>query len=305
MTCTPQRLTVLAAPRWALVILAGVLCLQLGAAPVFAQNNGGSSSTQERQKQLKQLKQSYAQFQKAAESGNYQTAYARLERAISLAEAAEQSGALNQLRGFQQKVPTNWGNQALKNENWEDALTHFERGVQWSPNDAYVHYGRGLALINMDSTEAGLESLQRAIEVGNETGNTRVSGNATERIRSEFVSRASQALSADNPSDEQINTALEALDRMREYVDPSANSLFYRATALYEGGEHQQAVETARQGLDMHQGSRSDAAKFYFIIGESHLTLGNTSQACQAFQNATYGDYQARANHRLENECSD
>lgn len=303
MTLNVARLSSLLSSRLLTALLACVMGLQLGAAPVLAQDSG--SGTQERQKQLKQLKQTYKAFQKAAQNGNHETAYARLERAVSLAEAAEQSGALNQLRNFQQKLPTNWGNEAIKNENWESALMHFERGVQWSPKDAYVHYGRGLALVNMDSTEAGLQSLQRAIEVGNETGNTRVAGNATERIRDEFVSRASEALQSDNPSDEQIQTALDALDQMREYVDPSANSLFYRATALYEDGQYQQAAETARQGLEMHQGSRSDAAKFYFIIGESHLALDNTSQACQAFQNATYGDYQARAQHRLENECSE
>ncbi|PSQ79462.1 MAG: hypothetical protein BRD41_07310 [Bacteroidetes bacterium QS_1_63_11] len=155
----------------------------------------------------------------------------------------------------------------------------------------------------MNRTEAGLESLQTAIEIGNQTGNTRVAGLATERIQDEFVATASEALQGDNPSQSQIETALDALDQMREYVDPSATSMFYRATALFEAGQHQQAIQNAREGLEMHQGSRSDAAKFHYIIGESQLETGNKASACETFENAAYGDYQARANHYLENEC--
>ncbi|MEF8797263.1 MAG: tetratricopeptide repeat protein, partial [Salinivenus sp.] len=184
-----------------------------------------------------------------------------------------------------------------------EALTHFEKGIEYAENDAYMYYGKGLALVNMDSTEAGLKTLQRAIEVGNQTGNTRVTGLASSRIRDEFLARASEALNAQNPTSSQIQTALDALDEMREYVDPNAQSLFYRGRALFEQGQYQTALETARQGLDMHQGSRSDAAKYYFIIAESQMNLGNEQSACQTFQQAAYGDYQARAQHYLKNDC--
>jgi len=150
----------------------------------------------------------------------------------------------------------------------------------------------------------GLSSLQRAIEVGNETGNTRVANLATERIRGEFRSRASEALNAQNPTNEQINAALEAINELEQYVEPDAQSLYYRARAYFEDKQFQQALQTARQGLDQHQGSRSDAAKFHFVIAESQMRLGDTQQACQAFEDAAYGDYRARAEHRLENDCS-
>ena len=104
---------------------------------------------------------------------------------------------------------------------------------------------------------------------------------------------------------EQIDDAMEALDQMREYVEPSAKSMFYRALALYRDGQHEQAIQTAREGLDMHQGSRSDAAKFHYYIAESQMSLGDKATACATFKNAAYGDYEARAQHALENECDD
>jgi tetratricopeptide (TPR) repeat protein len=272
----------------------------MGTAPVLAQDSGGSSAKKEK---LEQLKKAYASFQRAGKQDNHQTAYSSLAEAIQLAEDTEQSGALNKLRGFQQKLPTKWGNEALEKEDYEAALTHFEKGIEWSPDDAYVHYGKGLALVNMDSTETGLKALQQSIEVGNRTGNTRVTGLATERIRDEFLARASKALNAQNPSASQIETALTALDEMREYVDPNAKSLFYRSRALFEKGDYQEALSTAQEGLELHQGSRSDAAKYHFIVAESQMQLGNESSACQTFKQAAFGDYKARAEHYLENDC--
>lgn len=295
MTSNNQHLTVSRFPG-VLHALVLALVLSLGAAPALAQNGDKAAKMEE-------LKSSYAGFQKAAKSDDYETAYSQLETAISLAEELEQSNALGQLRQFQQNLPTKWGNTALENENYQQALFHFNHGVDYSSQDAYVYYGKGLALVNMDSTSAGLDAMREAISVGENTGNTRVVEIATERIRDEFVSRASQALSKQNPSESDANTALEALDTMRQYVDPSAKSLFYRSSALFAKGQYQQAISTAEEGLSMHQGSRSDAAKYYFIIGESQFRLGDTATACQTFQDAAFGDYKARAEHYLENEC--
>jgi len=282
-------------------VLAAALVLGLGVSPAHAQDNGGGSEASKQK--LESLKQEYAAFQQAAKQNNHETAYTHLAQATRLAQETEQSGALSQLQNFQQKLPTKWGNKALKEENYQMALTHFKRGVEWSPQDAYVHYGKGLALVNMDSTSAALEAMQEAISVGQENGDTRTANLAADRIRQEFVARASKALSASNPTRSNANTALSALDEMRNYVEPNAKSLFYRATALYTKAEYEQAIQTAREGLDMHQGSRSDAAKYYFVIGESQLDMGNKVDACETFEQSNYGDYSARSDHYLKNEC--
>lgn len=285
-------------------LLLGVLLLAPGL-PALGQNAETTASANAQKKEkLNQLKKTYAAFQKAGKQEQYERAYTKLAEAVRLAKSTDQSSALRKLQNFQQKLPTKWGNEALEAEAYDKALRHFEKGIEWSPDDAYVHYGKGLALINMtDSTQTGLKTLQKAISVGEETGNTKVSGLATERIRDEFVARASQALSGDNPSAAQANKALEALDEMQTYVDPNAKSLFYRARALYEKNQYSDALTAAQNGLQKHQGSRSDAAKYHFIVAESQMNLGNDDTACATFQKATYGDYKARAEHYLENEC--
>ncbi len=285
--------------RWALASLLCVLLVGLGPAPALSQDNGGSA----KKEKVQQLKKSFQTAKKAAQADDHTQAYTQFEQALQLAKDIEHEGAIKQISNFLQKLPKNWGNDAIEKEEYEEALTHFDKGVQHASDDAYMYYGKGLALINIDSTETGLKTLQEAIEVGDRTGNTRVTGLATERIRDEFLSRASKALNTEDPGEAQANSALEALDEMREYVDPNANSLFYRGRALFEKRQYQQAIEAAQKGLEQHQGSRSDAAKFHFIVAESQMNLGNKETACQTFQKATFGDYKARAEHYLKNEC--
>lgn len=287
------------AVRRAFLPLLCALLLGFGSVPALAQDDGGSS----KKEKIQQLKKSFKSGLKAAKTKQHTQAYSQLEQALQLAEEVEVSNAVRKIQGFLQKLPKNWGNNAIEKERYEEALTHFEKGIQHAEDDAYMYYGKGLALVNTDSIEAGLGALEQAIEIGNQTGNTRVSGLATERIRDEFVAKASKVLSAESPTNAEADSAISTLDRMEEYVEPSAKSLFYRARALFEKGEFGKAIETSEKGLDKHQGSRSDAAKYHFIIAESQFRLGNQNEACQTFGKATFGDYKSRAEHYLKNEC--
>jgi len=278
--------------------LALLLTASFTTLPTWAQSQEGGSN-----EALQQLEQTYRQGMQAGQQGDHEVAYNNLSEAIALAEQEEQERARRQISDNLTRMAKNWGNDALENENNEEALMHFEKGAEFDPEDAYFHYGMGLAQLRLENEDEAMEHMQEAIRIGNETGDQRTVGIATERVRDEYVSRASQALSADNVSSANIETALEALDKMEEYVDPNASAYFYRAVALFEQGDYDAAIENARQGLEMHSGSRSDAARYHFVIAESEFQSGDTEAACSTFEDAAYGDYRARAQHYLENEC--
>ncbi|HHP7238932.1 tetratricopeptide repeat protein [Longibacter sp.] len=274
------------------------LALALVATPVLAQDGGSQAKVEE-------LKKTFAAAMNAAKQGNADEAYPKLEQSLQLANEAEQSGAASQIQDRMITLAKNWGNKALKDKNYAAAETHFNKGAQYAPDDAYMVYGMGLAQINQDGKTAdAIQTLQQAISVAEENGDRKTAQLATERIRQEFVSRASQALNVQNPGPSAAQEALTALDEMREYVDASAKSLFYRATALYAQGDHPAAISTAREGLEMHRGSRTSAAKYHFVIAESQLQNGDKEAACAEFEQAAFGDYKARSEHYLENECN-
>lgn len=272
-------------------------------APVHAQDESSDADNTEELK--KELQASYQAAAEAGNQGNHGTAIDRFEEALDLAQQLELDDIVEKIQSNMTNSMKRAGSAALKEEDNEAALDYFGEALEYVEDDPSVYHNRGIAYFRMDSTDAALESMEQAIELGNETGNTRVAGLATERVRGHFLNIASEALNAESLSSSQIQTALDALDEMQEYVDPNAETMFYRALALYEQSDYQEAIQTAQQGLDMHDGSRSDAAKFYFVVGESQMELGNEADACETFPNAAYGDYQARAEHYLENDCED
>ncbi|WP_169577883.1 tetratricopeptide repeat protein [Salisaeta longa] len=284
---------------WGHVLLASVFFLFAASVPAFGQGSSANSS------QLKQnLKAAYAEGAKLANQGNFEQAVPKFEQALEIARQLDLgAGIQNKIQGYLVTSLKNVGNSAIQAKNYAKALGAFKQGASYETQDAYMHYGKGLALVNMDSTQAAMQALSKAVEVGEQTGNQRVAGLALDRIRGEFVARASKALSAANPTIANADTALAALDAMRTYADPNAQAYFYRATAYYVKGQYQEAIAAANQGLELHQGSRSDAAKYHFVIGESQLKLGKKEPACQQFEQAAVGDYRARAQHYLENTC--
>lgn len=262
------------------------------------------SAAQSGDEAVQQLEQAYQQGMQAGQQGNHDVAYTNLEEAVRLAEQAEQSRAQRQITDNLTRMAKNWGNNALEAERYEDALMHFEKGAEYDPEDAYFFYGMGLAQLRLENEDEAMERMQEALRVGESTGDQRTVNMATDRVRAEYVSRASQALSGDNVSSANIDASLDALDTLEQYVDPNDSSYFYRAVSLFERGDHEGAIENARRGLELHSGSRADAARFHFVIAESQFQMGDTAAACATFEDAAFGDYRARAEHYLENECN-
>ncbi len=249
------------------------------------------------------IRTAYAEGVQAAKNDNADVAYAKLGEAHRLAQEAEQANAARQIGDILLKLPKKWGNEALKNKDYEAALRHFDKGIELDAEEAYFYYGRGLALLNLDRTDDGLAAIARAVEVGEATGDRKTARTAEERLQDHFVAEASAALASANPTPAQADRALEQLDAMTEYVEADERAYFYRAVAYNVKRQLQQAVEAARQGLELHRGGRGSAAKFYFTMAEAQIAMGRTQTACENFQQATYGDYKPRAEHYIENQC--
>lgn len=276
------------------MVLVLIFIVSVSAPPVFAQDQSQPNQ------QLEQLKQAWNQGKQAANDNNWSTAYQHFERALELANAADQQGAVRQIQTFMVAAKKQLGNDAYKSEDFEGALAHYETALEYDSTMSSLYLNRGQTLRKLDRVDAALESLTTAIQKGNAGGNQRIVQEATAVIQDHFVAQASEVLNVQDPTQAQADEALGYLDEMNEYVEPDARSYFYRATALYHKDQYEDAIAAARQGLEVFDGSRSGEAKYYFVIGESYVALGDTETAKESFQQAAYGDYAQRANHYLE-----
>ena len=267
--------------------------LFVAATPALAQEEGGDDD--------QAYKRAYNAAIEAANAKNYQEAYTNFEEAARLAEEAGESEIAQKAIGVVAQLDYNFGAAAAKNENYDEALTHFEKGIEHAPDYAKNYLGKASALRKQEKIDEAMAAYQQAIEVG-EQSDTQIAEAAKNSIRDYYTFLASQALSrgGENIRSSDAEEALGYLEEMEQYVEPDADTYFYRATAANALDNYEQAIQFADQGLSMHNGSRSDAAKFYFAKGEALMYMGNTAEAKSVFQNAAYGSYKASAEHYIE-----
>ena len=263
----------------------------LSAAPALGQSDGDKQ----------EYKRAYNAGREAAQNKDYQKAYQEFSRAAELAEQAGDQQVARSASKVVSQLDYNFGLQAMKNEEVEQAVEHFNSGIQTFPSFANNYWGKAQALKKLDRTDEAIATYEQALSTGQEQGNETLANKAKAKIRDHYVYLASQALSSENVTSTAADEALNHLSALEEYeVEPDAAVYFYRAVAENAKGNLQEAVNLANQALEISRGSRTDKAKIYFLKGEALMKLGNENEALSAFQNAAYGSYKQPAEHYIE-----
>ena len=250
-----------------------------------------------------EYKKAYNSGLEAAQAKNYNDAYEAFSRAATLAREAGDADVENRARKIMTQIDYSRGAAALKAESFDTALEHFEAGI--ANNEAYAknYYGKALALKNQDNWDGALATFKQAIEIATAEGDRQVAQNARDAIRDQYVFLASTALAGngDSPTRAGATQALAHLDELETHVpEPDADVFYYRAEAHKVIGDYDQSVASADRALELHNGSRSDKAKIYFVKGEALMLSGQNDAAKLAFEEAQFGNFRAPAQHYLE-----
>lgn len=271
--------------RSSFVILVAILVGGISASPLFAQ----------------EYKEAYNAGIEAAKAKNYTEAYSHFTNAAQLARQDGDSDVANRASKVAAQIDYNLGKQDLQNEDAEGALKRFETGIGLYPQYSNNYLGKALALKKMGRDEDAIGAYEELIAYGKENNDSDAVQEGEQGIRDHYIFLASSALGRQaEPSASQAREAVGYLEQLQEYVEADADTYFYLAAAHNSLGSYDEAISFADQALEMHRGSRTDAAKIYFVKGEALMYGGNTAAAKEAFQNATYGSYKSLAEHYLE-----
>lgn len=262
------------------------------AVPAFAQE------TETRIVEGQEYKMKYNEALEFAKAKKYNEAYAAFEATVPLAKAGGDTEVVSRSLKVLAQLDNARGTQAFKQENFQEALAHHQKGIEHDNDYVPNHYGKAKALQKMDRMDEAMPILQAVMGMDD-----RKSANAAEKtVRGHYIYLASTALNSNsaNPSRSDAQRAIDSLDEMEAYIDADSDAYYYRAEALKVQGEYASAVEMADKALEIHRGSRTDKAKIYFVKGESLMLSGATQGAQDAFSNALYGNYKPLAQHYLD-----
>ena len=244
-----------------------------------------------------QYKEDFNAAQEAAKSSDWTNARALFFSAATGADDASDPEVAQRARYVAAQIDYKIGTAAFKAEDFETALKHYSDGASIYP--AYIKnlYGKGLALSKLGRLD---EALNSWVDVSAAPGDRKTSLAAEKRIRGHFIGQASAALGKRNVTRADADVALAALASLSELMEADADVYYYTAQAHYVKGEEDAAIVAAQQALEIHNGSRTDKAKIYYVLGEAYKNINRISEAKDAFRNAAYGTWKQSAEHYLE-----
>ncbi|MEX0845047.1 MAG: hypothetical protein WD022_07180 [Balneolaceae bacterium] len=189
----------------------------------------------------------------------------------------------------------------------EEANEAVDKALNENANYAVAYYQKAKIFKKLNDTEDDgiidqgidemLEWYDRAISVGEATNKGDIVAKSREAAHDELLAVGTQAL-----QDGETKTAIETLNKALNYNAESADVYYRLAEAHNKAGDAAKAVANAREALNYENGGKTDKAKIYFELGYAHQTLGNKSDACDAFTNALYGSFKSPAEHKMEYE---
>lgn len=248
-----------------------------------------------------EYKEAYNTAIEAAKAKDYNKAYTEFTRAAKLADQADDSDVAQRARKVAAQIDYNTGKQLVASEKFDEGLKRFEQGITLFPSYSKNYVGKALALKKLNRDDDAIKAYQELIAFGEKNDNSEAVREGKQAIRDHYVFLASSALGRrSEPSAADAREALTHLENAQGFADEDADIVFYQAAAHNALGEYAKAIELSNKALQMHKGSKTDAAKIHFVKGEALMYNGDTAAAKEAFRNATFGSYKSLAEHYLE-----
>lgn len=186
-----------------------------------------------------------------------------------------------------------------QNEDFDAAMASLDQALELNPDYPTAHYQRAVVYKqqNPEDIDQALEYYDRAIELAEQANDSRTLNNARTSAAEELIYRAV------NLKDEsRYDRAIELLEKVEQY-DPQNPDAHYRLAEISNmRGNFEQAIEHGNQALELESGGVTDRAKIYFELGTAYKGLDQQNNACEAFENANYGDFSEPASHELQFE---
>lgn len=274
------------------------LCTTLPLAVLLAVLIGGINTTPAL---AQDYKEKYNAAIEAAKAKDYQTAYTAFNEAATLASDAGDNEIAQRALKVAAQIDYNTGKQLVANEDFNAALQRFEQGIELFPEYSNNYSGKALALKKLERDDDAIQAYQDLIDYGNENSDPQAIREGETGIREHYIYLASSALGrSSEPSASDAREAIGYIESLQEHVEPDSDVYFYLAAANHALGNYDEAIQYADQALEMHSGSRSDAAKIHFVKGEALMYSGNTAAAKEAFRSASFGSYKSLSEHYLE-----
>ncbi|MEX0772476.1 MAG: tetratricopeptide repeat protein [Balneolales bacterium] len=233
------------------------------------------------------------------QGGDIDSAIEAFQETVQYAEQYGDENTKARAEGNLPRLYLSMGNNLYRNGEHDAALGAYNNALDLNANYPLAIYQKGLVYRQKEDLNNALEQFDLAIDISLNAGDMDMADRASDAAKDYLVYLGANAI-----EDENFSAALELLNQASTYDGSSAEVSYRLAEAHNHLGNWDQAIANANQALEYESDGRADQAKIWFELGIAYKNQENEPQACQAFQNASFGPFQANAEYELEHELN-
>jgi tetratricopeptide (TPR) repeat protein len=180
----------------------------------------------------------------------------------------------------------------------EKALMAFDSILAINPDHTQSLYNKALIYRGINNNAKFGETIDLYIEKMKAAGDKDKTEQAMKIARDYFRIAGGKANQANKLPD-----AIGLLTTASKYG--TDKNVYYQFASVYnKQKKFDLAVENAKKGLELEEGTAEEKAKFYFELAQAQFGKGQTTDACESYGNAMYGPFlQAAKAQRTNLKC--
>ena len=186
------------------------------------------------------------------------------------------------------------GNSLMKQDP-QEALKTLDKAVELNPNLAKAYLSKGLIYKGLGDETNMKASLSKTIEVGFASNDIKTANTAEQVLRTYYFNKAVISL--------QAGSMAEAEAGFKSAVEYGSEkpTVYFQLGKIYNfNKQYDLALKTLKRAEGFEKGGDVEKAGIFYEMGNAYIGLGNTSEACNAFKKALFGDYAEAAKYQIE-----
>lgn len=220
-----------------------------------------------------------------SEGGDNAALIQAARKSLEVAEQYENPSVTESSKNILIQAYTSMASGYFSSQENEKAIAAFDSVLMVDPNHLNSIYNKALIYRGLGNTTEFGKAMDLFIEKVSASGDSarlgQARGIATDYFRVE-ASKANQV--------EDLDSAIVLLNTAIKY-GPDKNIYYLFANVYNKQENFSDAAENALLGLPLETGSDEDKARFYYELAVAQVGMGQTTDACESFQRASFGDF--------------
>lgn len=181
-------------------------------------------------------------------------------------------------------------------KDYTAAIEALDKSIEMNPKYPMAYVRKAQVYKDQNDEENFKIAVDAAISVSTAKKDTKTEGTAKQIAGKFYLVAAAGAVKA-----EKYNEAEKYFNTLMEYKDADSD-VYYQLAAIYnKQSKWDAAIEAGNKSLELFgdAGTTKDA-KIYYELGNSYYGKGDNTAACDAYNKAKKGDYEASAKYQME-----